>query len=196
MKVILLEDIKTLGKTGDKVEVAEGYARNYLVPRKLASALTRANQAVFDNEVKARAKARDRAKGVAEKLAEQIKGVSLTIARMAGEEDKLFGSVTNGDIAAALKEQGVEVDKRKIEMDAPLKSLGIHQVPVRLHPDVEGTIKVWVVKQGNDEEGQEEEVQDHRAPLMTEEERAAEREEKAKGKAKPAEASTEEDTED
>jgi large subunit ribosomal protein L9 len=192
MKVILLEDIKTLGKSGDQVDVAAGYARNYLVPRKLASAATGAMKAVFDNETKARAKTRDRAKVAAEKVAEKIKGVSITIARMAGEEDKLFGSVTNGDIAAALKEQGVEVDKRKIILDQPIKSMGIREVPIHLHPDVDAMVKVWVVKQGNDDgEAEVDEVQDHRAPLMTDEDRAAEKEEKSKAKAKAAEESSE-----
>src|SRR6185503_4249809 len=105
MKVILVEDVKALGKGGDQVNVADGYARNFLIPRGLALGASPANQRVYENEAKARLKKRDREKAEAVALSEKLGALSLTIARMAGEDDKLFGSVTNGDIAEALAKE-------------------------------------------------------------------------------------------
>jgi len=147
MKVILVEDVKSLGKSGDQVNVAEGYARNFLIPKKLALGASPANQRVYENEAKARAKKHEKEKADAAALAEKLGALSLTIARMAGEDDKLFGSVTNGDIAEALAKEGFKVDKRDIELADHLKALGIFEVPVKLHPEVTATVKVWVVKQ-------------------------------------------------
>ena len=147
MKVILVEDVKSLGKSGESVNVAEGYARNFLIPKKLALGATPANQRVYENEAKARLKKRDKEKADFQALAEKISALSLTIARQAGEDDKLFGSVTNGDIAEALAKEGFKIDKRTIELSDHLKALGIFEVPIRLHAEVAAIVKVWVVKQ-------------------------------------------------
>jgi large subunit ribosomal protein L9 len=147
MKVILVEDVKALGKSGDQVNVADGYARNFLIPRKLALGASPANQRVYENEAKARTKKRDKEKSDAIAMGEKLTALSLTISRIAGEDDKLFGSVTNGDIAEALAKEGFKVDKRDIELVDHLKALGIFEVPVKLHTEVVVKVKVWVVKQ-------------------------------------------------
>ncbi len=147
MKVILLEDVKSLGKGGDQINVADGYGRNFLLPRKLALGATPQNLRVFENEAKARAKKRDREHKEALALAEKMGALSLTVSRVAGEDDKLFGSVTNADVAEALAKEGFKVDKRHIELDEPLKTLGIHEVKARLGSEVTAIVKVAVVKQ-------------------------------------------------
>ena len=147
MKVILLEDIKTLGKAGAQVEVADGYARNSLIPKAQALVASPANQRVFDNEKKALAKKHAKEKALSQELAAKLEGLTLTITRLAGEEDKLFGAVTNGDIAEALAKEGHKVDKRDILLPEPLKALGQVEVPLQLHSDVTAKLKVWVVKQ-------------------------------------------------
>ena len=147
MKVILLEDIKTLGKAGAQVEVADGYARNSLIPKAQALVASPANQRVFDNEKKALAKKHAKEKAVSQELAAKLEGLTLTITRLAGEEDKLFGAVTNADIAEALAKEGHKVDKRDILLPEPLKALGQVEVPLQLHSDVTAKLKVWVVKQ-------------------------------------------------
>ena len=147
MKVILLEDIKTLGNAGAQVEVADGYARNFLIPNRKALGATPANQRVFDNDKKAMGKKREKERLAAVELGAVLSGLSLTISRLAGEDDKLFGSVTNADVAEALVKEGHKVDKRTILLEEPLRALGIHEVKVQMHPEVTATLKVWVVKQ-------------------------------------------------
>lgn len=147
MKVILTKDVKELGKAGTSVNVADGYARNYLIPRRLALGATEANQRTFDNEAKARAKALEREKQEARELAEKLSSLQLSVARLAGEDDKLFGSVSNFDVAEALAKEGYKVDKRTVLLEEPLRALGIHDVLVQVHPEVQAKIKVWVVKQ-------------------------------------------------
>ena len=147
MKVILLEDVKTLGKSGEEVNVADGYGRNYLIPQKLALGATPQNQRVFENEAKARTKKREKERAEAQAKGEKIAALSLSIARVAGEDDKLFGSVTNADVAEALAKEGHKIDKRDITLVEPLKALGNFEVPVRLHTDVTVNVKVAVVKQ-------------------------------------------------
>ncbi len=147
MKIILLDDVKNLGKTGEEVQVKDGYARNYLIPRKMALAASAQNLRVFANEQKAREKKKTREKQEAVALGEKIAALSLTISRVAGEEDKLFGSVTNADVAEALEKEGHKIDKRRILLAEPIKALGIVEVPVQLHPEVTVPVKVWVVKQ-------------------------------------------------
>jgi large subunit ribosomal protein L9 len=147
MKVILLEDIKTLGKAGTQVDVADGYARNSLIPKQQALVASPANQRVFDNEKKALTKKHAKEKAVSQELATKLEGLTLTITRLAGEEDKLFGAVTNGDIAEALAKEGHKVDKRDIQLPEPLKALGQFEVPLQLHSEVTAKLKVWVVKQ-------------------------------------------------
>jgi large subunit ribosomal protein L9 len=152
MKVILLEDVRNLGKSGDSVTVKDGYGRNYLLPRGMALGATPANLQVFANEKKALEKKQGRMRGEAQAIADKASALTLTVSRLSGEDGKLFGSVTNADVAAALKEQGVEVDKRKIEMHEPIKSLGEHTVPLHLHHDIVISLKVVVAPQATDHE--------------------------------------------
>ncbi len=147
MKVILLEDVKTLGAAGSQVDVADGYARNYLIPRRKALGSSPANARVFENERKALAKRHDKEVQAARELAQKLAGLSLSLARLAGEDDKLFGSVTNADVAEALAKEGHVLDKRDVLLRDPIKALGIYEVEVHLGHEVRGLVKVWVVKQ-------------------------------------------------
>ena len=147
MEVILKEDVTKLGHRGDIVKVAEGYGRNYLLPRKLAIEATPANRAVIEQMRAAALRRSAREKGEAEELAKQFEGVSLSFARKAGEKDHLFGSVTGGDIAEALEKKGFNVDRRKIQLSEPLKTVGEFTVVLKLHRDVATSIKVTVEKE-------------------------------------------------
>ncbi len=146
MQVILKENVEKLGSEGDVVAVANGYARNYLIPRKLAIQATEKNRRSLDHEKRLETDVAVKEKKEAEKLAGELSNLSCTIRMQAGENDRLFGSVTSLDIAAALEEQGIEIDRRKIILDEPLKELGVFTVPAKIHPDVIADIKVWVVK--------------------------------------------------
>jgi large subunit ribosomal protein L9 len=146
MQVILKANVEKLGSEGDVVAVADGYARNYLIPRNLAIKATDKNRRTLDHEKRVEADRAVKEKKDAEKLAGELANLSCTIRMQAGENDRLFGSVTALDIAAALEEQGLEIDRRKIILDEPLKELGVFTVPARVHPDVTADIKVWVVK--------------------------------------------------
>lgn len=147
MEVILREHVDNLGKRGDVVKVASGYARNYLLPRKLALAVTEANKRQIERE-RAAAEAREaEEKGAATALAERLQQADVTIARRAGEGDVLYGSVTTADIADSLAAQGFEVDRRRIQLADPIRSLGETDVPVKLHREVTATVKVKVVAQ-------------------------------------------------
>ncbi len=146
MKVILRENVDNLGHAGEIVNVKPGYARNFLVPKGLALVATKANEAVLENERRMIAARLNREKMSAEELAKRLEELSITIAVSVGEEDKLFGSVTSMDIADAVVAQGIELDKRKILLDEPIKALGLYTVDVKLQTDVIGKIKVWVVK--------------------------------------------------
>src|SRR5205823_6701319 len=130
MEVILKEDVNKLGSRGDVVKVAEGYGRNYLLPRKLAIEATNANKAVIAQMKAASVRRSAKEKSQAEELAKQFDGVSVTFARRSGEHDQLFGSVTSGDIAEALEKKGLNVDRRKIQLHDPLKNLGEFSVPI------------------------------------------------------------------
>jgi len=147
MDVIILEDIEKLGKAGDVVKVRPGYARNYLVPNGKAIPCTKGNRKVIEEqkEIVARRKAKEVVKF--ESLSEKISAMSCTINVQVGEDDKLYGSVTNADIQKALVAEGIELDKRKIKLEEPIKSLGIYSIEIELHPDVHATLKVWVVKE-------------------------------------------------
>lgn len=147
MQIILQEDVEKLGTRGQVVEVAAGYARNYLLPRKLAIAATPGNLKRLEKIRETLAKRTATEKGSAQKLAELLAAVSVTIARKAGENDQLFGSVTAADIAESLAAQGYTVDKRKIELQEPIKLIGEYQVTAKLHHDVTSTIKVIVQRQ-------------------------------------------------
>ena len=145
MEVILREDVKSLGKAGDLVRVKPGYGRNYLLPSGLAYEATEGNKKRIAAETRARSTRAAAERTEAEARAAQLGAVELTLKGKAGEEGKLFGSVTASDIAEALAAKGFEVDRRRIELDQPIKSLGRHTVGVRLHADVRAEIRVDVV---------------------------------------------------
>ncbi|MCX8012117.1 MAG: 50S ribosomal protein L9 [Desulfobacterota bacterium] len=146
MKVILTEDVAGLGKLGDLIQVKDGYARNYLIPKKLALPANPQNVRVLEHQKNIIKQKQNRIKREAEKLAEKIEKMSCTIAKPTGEEDRLFGSVTSIDIEQNLKEEGIVIDRKKILLEEPIKSLGIYKVPIKLHPEVTANLKVWVVK--------------------------------------------------
>jgi len=148
MKVILIEEIRGLGTRGDVVSVKDGYARNYLFPKNLAREATAGNLKSVEQEKKKWALLSQKEKEVAEKAASSVRGVKITIQKRVGENGQLFGSVTANEIADALEAKGVEVDKRRIELAHPIKSVGVHEVDVRLHREVTAHIKVEVVPQG------------------------------------------------
>ncbi|MBZ5647803.1 MAG: 50S ribosomal protein L9 [Acidobacteriia bacterium] len=147
MEVILKEDVSKLGHRGDVVKVAEGYGRNYLLPRKLAIEATPANRAVIEQMRGAALRRSAREKGEAEELAKQFDGLTLHFTRKSGEKDHLFGSVTSGDVAEGLEKKGFNVDRRKIQLDEPLKMLGEFTVQIRLHRDVATSVKVIIEKE-------------------------------------------------
>ena len=148
MEVILKEDVEKLGHRGEIVKVAEGYGRNFLLPRKLAIEASRANKAVIDQMKAAAVRKSAKEKTGAEALAQQLNEVQLSFSRKVGEKDHLFGSVTSSDIAAALEGKGFNIDRRKIHLDDPLRSLGEFHVPVKLHRDVTAHVKVTVKPEG------------------------------------------------
>ena len=147
MQIILQEDVEKLGTRGQLVEVAEGYARNFLLPRKLALEATAGNMKRLEKMRAAFALKEATEKGDAQKLAELLAGVSLEVARKAGENDQLFGSVTPADIAEALAAKGFTVDKRKVALTEPIKLIGEFDVPVKLHREVALTVKLVVKKE-------------------------------------------------
>ena len=147
MEVILKEDVPKLGSRGDVIKVAEGYGRNFLLPKKLAIEATKANKAVIAQMKEAAIRRHQKDKADAEALAAQLNSVSLTVTRRSGEHDQLFGSVTSSDIATLLEQKGFNIDRRKISLDEPLKTLGEFNVPVRLFKDVTAHVKVTVGKE-------------------------------------------------
>ena len=146
MEIILLEDVKGVGKRGEKIKVANGYARNFMIPNKLAVVSTDSGAAIFAEAERRRSRREQKSRREAEEAAKKYANVSVHISVEVGEEDKLFGSVTSSDIAESLREQGIEIDKRKILLEEPLRQLGVYSVPIKLFQDVEAKIKVWVVK--------------------------------------------------
>jgi len=147
MEVILKEDVSKLGSRGDVVKVAEGYGRNYLLPRKLAIEATSGNKSVIDQMKAASVRRSAKEKTQAEDLAKQFDGVSVSFQRRTGEHDQLFGSVTSSDIADALAKKGFDVDRRKIQLHEPLKTLGEFTLPLKLHKDVTTHFKVVIEKE-------------------------------------------------
>jgi len=147
VKLILREDVENLGKIGEIVEVAGGYGRNYLLPRGLAVKASTKNLKEQEHQKKLIQARMDRQKKDAREIAGSLDSVSCTIARKTGEDEKLYGSVTSRDIEEALREEGVSIDRKRISLEEPLKKLGVYTVPVKLHADVTGNIKVWVVKE-------------------------------------------------
>jgi len=147
LKVILLQDVKSLGKRGDLVNVADGYARNFLFPRNLAVEATPGNLAKLEQEKKAKENKLARQKMEAEELAARIKNLSVTLKVKAGTQGKLYGSINSKNIAEALKEQhGIDLDRRKIQLDEPIKAFGSYEVSIKVHPEVEAKLTVRVVE--------------------------------------------------
>ena len=147
MKVILRKDLETLGAVGEIVEVKEGYARNYLIPRGIALKADAKNIKILEEEQKKANLKLRKDKKSAEKLAQKLDTVSCTVAVTVGEEDRVFGSVTTQDISDLLKDKGFDIDRKKIVLDEPIKALGIYDIPIKLHSEVEAKIKLWVVKE-------------------------------------------------
>jgi large subunit ribosomal protein L9 len=148
MKVILIEEMRGLGTRGDVVSVKDGYARNYLIPKKLAREATAGNLKSVEQERKKWALLAQQEKAAAQKAADSVKGVKITVTKRVGESGQLFGSVTANEIADALHEKGIEVDKRRIELAHPIKTIGTHDVEVKLHKDVSAHIQVEVAPMG------------------------------------------------
>ncbi len=146
MNVILIQDVEKLGKMGDEIEAKDGYARNYLIPQKLAIDAPAGAVKIIEKKQKERALQEKKLKDEGQALADKIAELSCTITVEAGEEDKLFGAVTTEHIAEVLLQEGVEIDKRKIVLDEPIKSLGVYNVEIKLHPEVTAQARIWVVK--------------------------------------------------
>jgi large subunit ribosomal protein L9 len=146
IRVILRENIKGLGKEGDIVEVKDGYARNYLLPKSLAFEANEFSLRQFELERKKKAKRIEKERELSLQLAEKIKNSSCTITVEAQPDDTLYGAVTTQDIEKSLKEEGFEVDKKQILLEEPIKKLGVYQIPIRVHPQITSVIKVWVVR--------------------------------------------------
>ncbi len=151
MKIILKEDVKDLGAIGSIVDVSKGYGRNYLIPRNLAVEANPKNIKQFEHQKKVILEKVRKVRQSAEDIAGQISKMTISIEAQAGEEDKLFGSVTSKDIAEAIAEQGVEIDKRKILLEEPIKRLGTYSVSVKIHHDVTASVNVEVKKAGSEE---------------------------------------------
>jgi large subunit ribosomal protein L9 len=147
MVVILREDVEKLGTRGELVKVASGYARNFLLPNKMAVAATESNKKIVEQERQAHLRREAKVEGEAKDLGKMLGAVAITISQKAGENDQLFGSVTSKDIAEALEKQGYTIERRKIVLDEPIKTLGEFKIPVRLHREVTAEITVHVVKE-------------------------------------------------
>jgi large subunit ribosomal protein L9 len=147
MDVILRYDIEKLGSAGEAVSVADGYARNYLLPRGLAEKATKDNLTRIAAELRKRHLAEAKEKEVCETLATRLAEMSVTLPRKAGDDDKLFGSVTNMDIANHLEKEGITIDRRKIQLEEPIRELGVFTVDVQLHTDVTASLRIWVVRE-------------------------------------------------
>ncbi len=146
MKVILREDVESLGEAGQTVEVKDGYGRNFLMPRNLAIPATKANLKAIGEIAKQKDIREKKARRGAELVKDRIEKLELSAEVLVGEEDKLYGSITNGDIAALLAENGVTVDKRAIQLEEPIKALGVFTVPIKVDKDVIANVKLWVAK--------------------------------------------------
>ncbi len=148
MELILREDVDKLGRRGDVVKVADGYGRNFLLPRRLAMAVNSANKAMIEKEKKANQARLAKEKSEFEALAGRIAGLRFIAPRKVGENEQLYGSVTAGDVGEFLKSKGIEIDKRKVQLEEAIKQLGEHEVKIRLHPEVVASLKLLVPKEG------------------------------------------------
>ena len=146
-EVVLMADVKGLGAQGDVVRVAEGYARNFLLPRNLAAPVTEATRRQLEKVRKVREEQDVKELDTAQNLAKSIEQISCTIPVKTGEGGKLFGSVTAADIVSALKAQGIEIDKHQVDLPEPLRELGVFNIPIKVHPKVQATLKIWVVEE-------------------------------------------------
>lgn len=147
MELILLKDVEGLGREGETVKVSEGYGRNFLIPRKLAAPITAAVLRKLEKLRQQREAATRAELEKARELAKRLGEISVSLARKTADGDKLFGSVTASDIAEALKQQGIEIDKKQIILPEHIKELGIFNVPIKLNPEVEASLKVWIVEE-------------------------------------------------
>lgn len=146
MKLLLSADVKSLGKVGDVVKVADGYGRNYLIPQRLAVPVTPANLQAIEGEKKRRAaRELERVKDF-QALAERIKATDITMRERVSSGDSLYGSVTAREIVTSLNDEGIKLEEEMVKLDEPIKSLGVHRVKIRLHAEVEAELKVWVVE--------------------------------------------------
>ncbi|MFP4167604.1 MAG: 50S ribosomal protein L9 [Desulfonatronovibrionaceae bacterium] len=155
MRLILREDIDSLGRLGDEVDVKPGYGRNYLLPQGKAMLATEANLRAFETERRKLQKKMDAIRFAAEELAEKINSAEVVIPVRVGENDKLYGSVTSAHIADALEEKGIDIDKRKIVLEDPIRALGEYELEIKLHPDVKATLRIQVVRHGSESEQEE-----------------------------------------
>lgn len=156
MKVILTENVDRLGHIGDIVNVKDGYARNFLFPKNIAKEATAGNMKILEALKKKRAAEEAKILNAAKAVASKLEALSVTIEAAAGEEDKLFGSVTADMIAQALSEEGITFDKKEITIAEPIKKLGVYQVSVKVHPELKANLKVWVVNKKQQEENKQE----------------------------------------
>ncbi len=147
MQIILLEDVPALGKVGDTVKVSEGYGRNYLIPQKKAILATEKGINILEHQRREVQQRIGKVKKDMEKVVQQIEKLSCTFAKPVGESGKLFGSVTSMEIESFLKENGIDVDRKKIQLEEPIKNLGIFTIPIKLHPELTAHLKVWVVQE-------------------------------------------------
>ncbi len=147
MQVILLENMPSLGKAGDLVKVSDGYGRNYLIPKKKAVLATEKSLKMIEHQKRQVRQRMEKTRTGAEKIAQRLEHLSCTFAKPVGESGKLFGSVTSMDIENYLRENGIEVDRKKISLEEPIKNLGMFTVPIKLHTEVTAHLKVWVVQE-------------------------------------------------
>ena len=147
MLVILRENVENLGITGDLVKVSDGYARNFLLPRNLVVMADEKNVAAIEHNKRLLEKKRLAQRADDEALAKKLEQFSCTISRKVGDQDRIFGSVSTGDISAALKAGGFAVDKHSVVLDSPIKTLGVHTITIKLQPEISASLKGWVVKE-------------------------------------------------
>ena len=148
MELILRDDVEKLGRRGEIVKVKDGFARNFLLPRGLGMPVTAANKAMIDKEQKSHLARLAKEKAEFEQLAERVATLRFIAPRKVGENDVLYGSVTAGDVGEFLRSKGIEIDKRKVQLEEAIKHLGDHEVKIKLHPEVMATLKVMVSKEG------------------------------------------------
>jgi large subunit ribosomal protein L9 len=147
VKIILLKDVENVGRAGEVVQVADGFGRNFLIPHSSALVASDTNMAQFESRRRQHEAVSDRDRRTAEAFAKKLEETSLTAAVRVGEEDRLFGSVTSQNVMELLTAAGFEVDRRAIQLEEPIRALGVYNIDVQLHPDVKATVKLWVVKE-------------------------------------------------